>query len=446
MAYGGIGLNKTKIESRRAFTIWTGLWGLFSIDVVIQPFSLTSMNRFCFAASCKRPLSGTPRLYFALLIISFLAALCPVHAEDPEGEYVQIFDTIQQKNMLKKNEQTNTTLAKYRDAQVALTKYQRSYPDKHAKVISYRLNYVSSQIATLAPQTSNAGSSNESSGGKSASTGSTQVKLLEPGAEPRKELRFHPKPGDKQSMLMTMKMGMAAKIGDADAPPMKLPVMKLAMDSSIKDVASNGDITYEIVVSDAGIVEDPEVIAQVAEAMKNALNGMKGLGGKGIITSRGINKGTDIKAPEGADPQVAQYVEQMKETMSRVASPLPEEPVGAGAKWEVTMPIKSQGMTFNQKATYELASVDGDRAAVKTTVTQTASNQKIQNPMMPGTKVDLSKMTGNGTGEVSLDFTQILPPEASVEYHQDMTMNISNAGQKQNMNMKLDLTLHIESK
>jgi hypothetical protein len=371
--------------------------------------------------------------------------LCAVHAEDPEGEYVQIFDTIQQGDMLKKNGQTDAALAKYHDAQVALTKYQRSYPDKHAKVISYRLNYVSSQIATLAPQTSNAGS-NESSGGKSASTGSTQVKLLEPGAEPRTALRFHPKPGDKQSMVMTMKMGMTAKVGEADTPPVKLPLMKLAMDLTVKDVASNGDITYEIVVSDAGIVEDPEVIAQVAEAMKNALNGMKGLGGKGVITSRGINKGTDIKAPEGADPQVAQFVDQMKETMSRVASPLPEESVGAGAKWEVTMPIKSQGMTFNQKATYELASLDGDRAAVKTTVTQSAANQKIQNPMMPGAKVDLSKMTGNGTGEVSLDLTQILPPEASVEYHQDMSMSISNAGQKQSMVMKMDLTLHIESK
>jgi hypothetical protein len=421
---------------------------LFSIDAVYQPFSLTAMNQFCSATAVSRRFPSNFNLLSAIAIVSFLVlALCPARAEDPDGEYLQIFDTIQRGDMFKKNGQVDAALAKYREAQVALTKFQRSNPERHAKVISYRLNYVSTQIATLSPQASNSGSTNESSSaGKSGSTGSTQVKLLEPGAEPRKALRFHPKPGDKQSMLMTMKMGMGVKMGEMENPPVKLPVMKMAMDVTIKDVASNGDITYDIVMSDAGIVDDPEVIAQVAEAMRNALAGMKGLAGKGVLSGRGISKGTDIKAPPGADPQVSQFVDQMKETMSRVATPLPEEPVGAGAKWEVKTPIKSQGMTLTQSATFELVSIDGDRAAAKSSVTQTAANQKISNPMMPGAKVDLSKMTGNGTGELSLDLGQILPPEASVEYHQDMSMTMSNGGQKQPMAMKMDLNLHIESK
>lgn len=406
------------------------------------------MNQFSSVTSPRRQFPGRFNLLSAIAILLFLAlALSPVRAEDPDAQYLQIFDIIQQGDSLKKNGQTDNALAKYRQAQVALSKFQRSNPERDAKVVAYRLNYVSNQIAVLSPQASNAGTTNESpSGSKSASTGAVQIKLLEPGAEPRKVLRFHPKPGDKQSMLMTMKMGMGIKIGDAENPPMKLPVMKMGMDVTIKDVATNGDISYDIVMSDAGIVDDPEVIAQVAEAMKNALGSMKGVGGKGVLSSRGVNKGTDIKAPEGADPQVNQFVDQMKETMSRVASPLPEEPVGAGAKWEVKMPVKSQGMAFTQTATFELASLDGDRAAAKTTVTQTASNQKIANPMMPGSKVDLNKMTGNGTGEVTLDFAQILPPEASVEYHQNMTMSMTAGGQKQAIVMKLDLNLHIESK
>jgi len=111
---------------------------------------------------------------------------------------------------------------------------------------------------------------------------------------------------------------------------------------------------------------------------------------------------------------VKQFVEQMKETMSRVASPLPEEAVGPGAKWEIKMPIKSQGMTLNQTATFQLASIEGEQAAAKTSVTQTASNQKIQNPMMPGTKVDLIKLNGNGTGELKFELTQLVPTEATV--------------------------------
>jgi hypothetical protein len=190
------------------------------------------------------------------------------------------------------------------------------------------------------------------------------------------------------------------------------------------------------------------VIAQVAEAMKNAMAGMKGVGGTGTVSSRGIDKGTDIKAPEGADPQVNQFVNQMKEMMSRVAPPFPEEAVGAGAKWEIKMPIKSEGVSLSQTEAYELVSSDGERGSAKTSVTQTAANQKIPNPMMPGTKVDLTKLTGKGTVEFTFDLAQIAPPESSMEFHQDMTtsMTTSNSSQKQSTTRKTDLNLHIESK
>jgi hypothetical protein len=405
------------------------------------------MNRFSSTAALRRRLSINPKLFSTVAIISILVlALRPARADDPEVQYLHLFDLIQQGDTLKKNGQIDNAFAKYREAQVGLSKLQRTNPDRHAKMVAYRLNYVSAQIATLAPQASN--TNEPSSGTKSTSTGSTQIKLLDPGAEPRKVLRFHPKAGDKQSMLLTMKLGMAIKAGEMPEQPLKLPTMKLVMDMTVKDVASNGDITYEIMTSDASVIEEPDVIAQVAEAMKNAVGAVKGIGGQGIVSSRGISKGTDIKAPEGADPQVTQFVEQMKETMSRVASPLPEEPVGTGAKWEIKMPIKSQGISLSQTATYELVSIDDDRGSAKTSVTQTASNQKIQNPMMPGTKVDLTRLTGKGTGEVTFDLAQILPPEASAEFHQDMTtsMTTSDSSQKQTTTTKMELHLHIESK
>jgi Family of unknown function (DUF6263) len=408
------------------------------------------MNRFSTAAALKRRLSINPKLFSALAIVTVLAlAAFPARADDPEGQYLHLFDLILQGDTLKKNGQTDNALAKYREAQVGLSKLQRTSPDRNAKMVAYRLNYVSAQIATLAPQASRGGGTNEpSSGTKSASTGSTQVKLLEPGAEPRNVLRFHPKPGDKQSMLMTMKIGMAIKAGELPEQPLKLPTMKLVIDVTVKDVASNGDITYDIVTSDASVTEEPDVVAQVAEAMKNSVGAMKGVGGTGTISSRGISKGTDIKAPAGADPQLNQFVEQMKEMMSRVVPSLPEQAVGAGAKWEIKMPIKSQGMTFNQTETYELASLDGERGSAKTSVTQTASNQKIQNPLMPGIKVDLTRMNGHGTKTVTFDLAQLIPAESTVELRQDAatSMTTSDSSQKQTTTIKTELKLHIESK
>jgi len=83
-----------------------------------------------------------------------------------------------------------------------------------------------------------------------------------------------------------------------------------------------------------------------------------------------------------------------------VAVQLPEEAVGPGAKWEVKMPVHSQGMTIAQTTSYELLSLEAERLTVTNTVSQSASNQKIQSPVMPGLKVDLTKMTGTGTGNI----------------------------------------------
>src|ERR1035437_4195643 len=102
-------------------------------------------------------------------------------------------------------------------------------------------------------------------------------------------------------------------------------------------------------------------------------------------------------------------MDQMKSFVTQLVAPLPEEAVGPGAKWEVKMPIKTQGMTIDQTVTYEVASLEGERLTTKSTVVQHAANQKIQNPAMAGLKMDLTKMIGNGTGESTSDLAPTLP-------------------------------------
>ncbi|HLP76811.1 MAG TPA: DUF6263 family protein, partial [Candidatus Paceibacterota bacterium] len=191
---------------------------------------------------------------------------------------------------------------------------------------------------------------------------------------------------------------------------------------------------------------DPNVMPQVAEAMKKALGGVKGLAYSGVVSSRGISKSVEVNLPADMDPQMRQQMEQMKEIMGNSIIPLPAEAVGPGAKWEVKMPIKSQGMTLNQTMTYQLVSVDAGQLSIATTVSQAAANQKIQNPTMPALKVDLIKMTGTGTGNSSYSLTKLMPVKSSANAHIDMTMGMNIGAQKQAMNMKMDMDIQIESK
>ena len=379
----------------------------------------------------------------AITTVLFLVSLSPARAEEPEDQYLRIYTVIQQADNLNTKGEAGKALAKYQEAFKTLQEFQRSHPEWNAKTVSFRLNYVTDKIVGLS-----GGSAASAAGTPSEIKGSstTQVKLVEAGGQPRKALRLHPKAGDKQNLEMTMKMNMDMKVGEMEPPSMKMPAIKLVMSLAVKSVAANGDIAYDTSVTDVDISDEPGVMPQIADAIKASFSGVKGMAGTGVMSNRGINKKTELKLPPDANPQMKQMMDQMKDSLANLASPLPDEPVGPGAKWEVKMPIKSQGMTIEQTATYELVSVEGDRVTAKSKIGQRAAKQKIDNPAMPGMKIDLDKMSGNGMGQFTLDLSHVLPPERTMDLHSDFSMGMDMAGQKQTMTMKMDLNLHFESK
>ena len=59
------------------------------------------------------------RLLSAVAIMAVLVlAIWPARADDPEGQYLHLFDLIQQGDTLKKNGQIDNALAKFREAQI----------------------------------------------------------------------------------------------------------------------------------------------------------------------------------------------------------------------------------------------------------------------------------------------------------------------------------------
>jgi hypothetical protein len=428
----------------------TDCGSVFSVDAIRQEprlarMTMTSNQNGLIAGASKIQFSMNMRCFAGLVVVAVLMAAWGARADAPDDEYLTIYMLIQQADALSTNGPPGSALAKYQQAQTALRNFQKSHPDWNVKTVSYRLNYLADKIAGSPDK---AGST--ARGGTAASMRDAgpapQVKLLEAGAEPRTVLRLHPKAGDKQTLGVTMKMAMDVKVENAENPAIKLPPMLLTMDVTVKAVSSEGDITYDMVMSDASVGDEPDVVPQVADAMKSSLARMRGLSSAGTTSSRGFNKGIDIKMPPGADAQTRQALDQMKEAFSSASAPLPAEAVGAGARWEVKMTLKSQGLAINQTTTYQLASIEGEKLTLSSTLVQTASNQKIQNPAMPTLKLDLSKLAGTGTGTMTFDLTQLMPAEAVVESHTDMSMAMNTGGQKQNMTMKMDMNVRLETK
>lgn len=378
------------------------------------------------------------RFSVAIVTLATIAVSLPVQASERDDQYLEAFHLIQQADGLQKSGDKARALQKYQKAEALLQDYRRTYPDFGQKMVGFRLSYTAQKIAELSEKPAA-----EASTPPVAAT-ANPVKLLSAGQEPRKVLRLHPKAGDKQSLNMVMNMAMEIQVAQMQNQAIKLPAIKMPMEVTVKSVSPEGDITFESVMGEPSLGEDGGD-PQIAAAMKATIGSVKGMTSTGVMTSRAIVKATEMKLPAGANAQITQALDQMKDSFSQVAAPFPEDAVGPGAKWEYTQPIKSQGMTITQTATYELISIDGDSIAAKSSFIQTAANQKISSPAMPGMKVDLAKMSGRGTGEIKLDLGQLIPSEATADSHSEITMGVSVGGQKQNMSMKMDVNLRFET-
>jgi hypothetical protein len=386
-----------------------------------------------------------------VLIAAMLgAALLPVRALQADDQYLSIYGVIEQGDELATAGKTPQAIAKYQQADKALKEFRRTFPSYNPKMVSFRLNYLNEQVIKLSQPKLEVDTAVTSSAGtpvKVVDKNQPQLKLLSPGAEPRAVLRLQPQPGDKQVLTMVMKMAMGIEMaGQPAAQNVKIPPLKMDLAVEIKSVSDTGDIVYSIAYSELGIENEAGAAPEMVQAIKAALDNLSGMSGIGTNTSRGFSKGFAAEIPPGTDPQTHQMIGQMSESLGSLSSPLPEEAVGLGAKWETKMPIKSQGMTIDQTVVSELVGLEDGRARVKVSLTQRAANQKISNPSMPGVKFDLTKMTGSGQGETTLDFKQLLPAKAAMDAKTEAAMAFNAGNQKQAMKMAMDLRITLQNK
>lgn len=387
----------------------------------------------------------------SIVLLATVAATPPPVQQSPDEQYIQIMALIDKADALRKAGQMDAARPKYLQAEKALLYFKAMNPLFAPKTVTYRIKEVTEYADTRPPAppiTTNSAKPNLEAPAAASKSGT--VKLLAAGSEPRAVLRLHPKAGDKQTMTMTVKMGMdmvmpGAPQGAQAPGSMKFPPMIIPMDMSVQSVADNGDISYQAVIGDASVGEDQSVQPEMAQAMKAAMGSIKGVTATGIMSNRGISKKSDLSAPSTADPQVAQTMDQVKEGMSNFGARLPEEAVGPGAKWEIKRPVKSQGITTQQTETYELVSVDGDHLKMKFSVEQDASNQKMQNPAMKGAQLNVIKLATTGSGTSESDLSKLMPATAGMDMHMEMNSEVAANGKKSSLNMKMDMNISMES-
>lgn len=285
----------------------------------------------------------------------------------------------------------------------------------------------------------NASSGGENPGARPEALPPVAVRMLEPGAEPRRALRYELTAGAHETLRTEMRMSVALSMNEAPSAPAVLPPAIVVADLEVREVSDGGDVTYAFRVRDTEVQEAEGVAPESRAQLETELSSMVGLAGDASFDQRGLLSRLDVEAPAGASPSVRGVIDNLRSTFRNMVTPLPAEPIGVGGRWQVTTKIPTPSATFDQVATFTVRSIEGDSVTADVTVEQTAPRQRIDDPSVPpGATVTLESARGSAEGSVTFSLRS-LAPTAQSRVRTETVTSISSEGRQARMRMDIAL-------
>lgn len=270
--------------------------------------------------------------------------------------------------------------------------------------------------------------------------GEYEIEILNEGAAPRSPLRLTPAVGRTQRCSMTVESSMSMAAGGKRSPKMEMPTITVAMEATASNVDPNGDITFDFSFPDASGT------GPGGGAVGAALDGLIGLAGYGVMTDRGVSKEIGF-LDTGLDASAQVMADSMKRSLTHISIPFPEEAVGVGARWKVTMGLDMDGIQLVQTATYTLDSRTDSVITLSVELTQTAPAQDLSSgvPNLPSNaSAKLNSLEFTGSGTLTMDLAQLLPTRGSVSVSGDTEIEMSMGGNEQEMEMGLEMVVTVQ--
>jgi hypothetical protein len=211
-------------------------------------------------------------------------------------------------------------------------------------------------------------------------------------------------------MAVATHVGDAAQAADASPPEAESPPVRMTIKIEPKRVDKSGDVAYRLELVSAEALRDGGVAPETAAVVHAQLQAAVGLTGSTVVDARGQTREAQLSARTGLDPYTQALVDNLKQSLRHLASPMPEEPIGVGARWELTIPIETPAMRLTQISTHTLRSLAGDRGRVEIYLVQEAPRQPLRGPHMPpGSVTVLESFASKGDGTLDFDLTRIVP-------------------------------------
>jgi hypothetical protein len=268
---------------------------------------------------------------------------------------------------------------------------------------------------------------------------SPRAVLIDKGKAPRRLLRYAFKPGQAEKVSLLMTIGMEMEMASGQSLPIQMPPIEMILDLKVTEKLSEHENRVKFTISKIDVKPSAGVQAGMVQTLRDQLAKAAGASGTVAIDDQGNSRDMTLSLPASMPAQMRQMMESSKQTMSQLSSPLPAEPVGRGARWDVHQVIAQNGLTIDQVAHFQLMSLKGNKMVLRTTLTQSANRQKVALPGMPaGASAELLSHRGTGSGVIHAQTTHLVPDDSQVGVKTESALSISGGGQSQTMRMKVN--------
>ena len=234
------------------------------------------------------------------------------------------------------------------------------------------------------------------------------VSLLAPGNEPRRPLRyaFTMRP---ETMVIDMKRRMNFSLMGA-SPDVAPPTLRMTMKIVPREISREGTLRYDGELARARVLPDGDLPPADRSKLEAELGELVGTKVHGVVTARGISEEASVEIPEVASNPARQALEQIGQSLRNVTVPLPVEPVGPGARWQVDA-VLSLGVRLVERTTMTLASATRTSIHIESSTERSAPPQNLDlyRNLPPGLVMRLESMKTEGRGSIKADLRRVVP-------------------------------------
>lgn len=271
-----------------------------------------------------------------------------------------------------------------------------------------------------------------------------QITMTEPGSH-FTLWRFEPAT-QSRTVELVMRSAIGFEMGGTKLPKMVMPPLRSTFTSSL--AAQDGQFRLGFETQSMEVLDDPQANQEVAAGLKHIIAGVDDLEGFVMLDDRGLATRASFEVSKASSEQLEQSIQSMRQALTRLVVPLPEEAVGVGGEWTASFDDQWLGATVKQTTTYKVLSIDDDVISLAIELEMNANAQDFDFPLVPeGQTIRLTSLSGSGQGHAKFRLDRFMPIEMLTAMNTDLALSVSDErGQTQESRFQVELGLEIRDK